>query len=88
MSNQLSHYLLQWNDLYIKLPVEGYHSFQQWVSHKDFSVSLREIYSERWASSGGLVGKNTPAMQEMRVQSLGQRAPVQKEMAAHSSMLT
>ena len=36
----------------------------------------------------GLVGKNTPAMQEMRVQSLGQRAPVQKEMATHSSMLT
>ena len=31
--------------------------------------------------------KNTPAMQEMRVQSLGQEDPLEKEMAIHSSIL-
>ena len=31
--------------------------------------------------------KNLPAMQEPRVQSLGQEDPLEKEMAAHSSIL-
>ena len=31
--------------------------------------------------------KNLPAMQEMRVQSLGPEKPLEKEMAMHSSML-
>ena len=31
--------------------------------------------------------KNLPAMQEPRVQSLGQEGPLEKEMAAHSSIL-
>ena len=31
--------------------------------------------------------KNLPAMQETRVQSLGQEAPLEKEMATHSSIL-
>ena len=31
--------------------------------------------------------KNLPAMQETGVQSLGQEDPLQKKMAAHSSML-
>ena len=31
--------------------------------------------------------KNLPAMQETRVQSLGQEDPLEKEMAAHSSVL-
>ena len=35
----------------------------------------------------GSVVKNTPAMQEMRVQSLGQEDPLEKEMAIHSSIL-
>ena len=30
--------------------------------------------------------KNPPAVQEMRVQSLGQEGPLQKEMAIHSSI--
>ena len=31
--------------------------------------------------------KNLPAMQETQVQSLGQEDPLEKEMAAHSSIL-
>ena len=31
--------------------------------------------------------KNLPVMQEMRVQSLGQEDPLEKEMATHSSIL-
>ena len=31
--------------------------------------------------------KNPPAMQEIRVQSLGQEGPLEKEMATHSSIL-
>ena len=39
---------------------------------------------------GGLVAKNLPAMQEMQetwVQSLGQKDPLEEEMAIHSSIL-
>ena len=36
----------------------------------------------------GAVAKNPPAMQETRVQSLGQEDPLEKEMAIHSSILT
>ena len=32
-------------------------------------------------------GKNLPAVQETRVQSLGQGDPLEKEMATHSSIL-
>ena len=31
--------------------------------------------------------KNLPEMQETRVQSLGQKVPLEKEMATHSSLL-
>ena len=36
---------------------------------------------------GGLVVKNLPAVQEMRVQSLGQEDTLEKEMATRSSIL-
>ena len=36
---------------------------------------------------GGSVVKNPPAMQETRVQSLGQEDPLEKEMATHSNIL-
>ena len=36
---------------------------------------------------GGSVVKNLPAMQETRVQSLGQEDPLEKEMTIHSSIL-
>ena len=35
----------------------------------------------------GSVVKNLPAMQEIRVQSLGREDPLEKEMATHSSTL-
>ena len=36
--------------------------------------------------SGGSVVKNLPAMQEMQVQSLGWKNPLEKEIATHSSI--
>ena len=36
---------------------------------------------------GGSVVKNPPAKQEMRVRSLGQEDPLEKEMATYSSIL-
>ena len=36
---------------------------------------------------GGSVVKNLPAIQELRVLSLGPEDPLEKEMATHSSML-
>ena len=36
----------------------------------------------------GSVVKNPPAMQEMRVQSLGRKDPLEKEMATHPSILS
>ena len=36
---------------------------------------------------GGWVGKNVPVMQEVRVQSLGQEDPLEKEMETHYSIL-
>ena len=36
---------------------------------------------------GGSAVKNPPAMQEIRVQSLGREDPLEKEMATHSSIL-
>ena len=40
-----------------------------------------------WGFPGGSVVKNLPAIQESRVQSLGQEDPLEKEMATHSSIL-
>ena len=40
-----------------------------------------------WASLIAQLVKNLPAMQETRVQSLGQEDPLEKEMATHSSIL-
>ena len=39
------------------------------------------------AASSGSVVKNLPTMQETQVQSLGQEAPLQEEMATHFSIL-
>ena len=36
---------------------------------------------------GGSDGKNLPTTQETQVQSLGQKDPLEKEMATHSSIL-
>ena len=36
---------------------------------------------------GGSVVKNSPAVRETQVRSLGQEAPMEKEMATHSSVL-
>ena len=41
----------------------------------------------KWASLVAQTVKHPSAMQETRVQSLGQEDPVEKEMATHSSIL-
>ena len=46
----------------------------------EFSTGMRGF-------PGSSVVKNLPAVQEMSVQSLGQKDPLEKEMASHSSIL-
>ena len=50
----------------------------QRVGH-DWATEQKDIM---WLS-----GKNPPAMQEMQIWSLGQEAPLEKELATHSSIL-
>ena len=44
-------------------------------------------YNSSWASLVVQMLNNLPAMQTMRVQSLGQEYPLEKAMATHSSIL-
>ena len=46
------------------------------------------VHVSSWGFPDSLVVKNLPAKWEMRVQSLGQKDPLEKEMATHSSILT
>ena len=49
----------------------------------------KAIFKDRWIQGfpGNSVVKNLPAIQETKVQSLGQEDPLEKEMATHSSIL-
>ena len=49
-------------------------------------IGKSKILRQREAPVARMI-KNLPAMQEMRVQSLGQEDPLEKEMATHSSIL-
>ena len=57
-------------------------SFYLWLS-----VWLQSVLILFQASLVAQAVKNLPAMQETRVQSLGQENPLEKEMATHSSTL-
>ena len=46
-----------------------------------------EIGIDIWASLVAKTIKNSPALQEIRVQSLGREDPMEKGMASHSSIL-
>ena len=48
---------------------------------------FRILYSEIWTSLVAQIVKNLPAMKKTWVQSLGQKEPLEKEMAVHSSIL-
>ena len=48
---------------------------------------LKLTFGFGWASLVAQTIKNTPAMQEMQVRSLGGEDPLEKEMATHSSIL-
>jgi hypothetical protein len=43
--------------------------------------------SRHWGFPNGSVVKNLPVVQEMRVQSLGWKDPLEEEMITHSSIL-
>ena len=45
------------------------------------------MFQKHWASPVAQMVKNLPAMQETQVQSLGQKDPLEKGMATHSSFL-
>ena len=51
------------------------------------SLGCSGVTSQVQGFPGGSVVKNLPAMQEMRVQSLGQEDPLKQEMATHSTIL-
>ena len=53
------------------------------ILHLEFITALLQERALSWGSAV----KNLPAMQEMRVQSLGGKHPLKKEMATHSSIL-
>ena len=67
--------------------------FQRTGGKNDFSSEIK-LFSNIMAHlyifrgfSGGTMVKNSFAMQEMRVRSLGQEDPLEEEMATHSSIL-
>ena len=52
-----------------------------------FLAPYQNSQSMNWASLVAQMVKNLPAMQDTRIQSLGQEDPLEKGMAAHSSVL-
>ena len=55
--------------------------------HTTVKVHIYCMVLEKMGFPEGSEIKNLPAMQETQVQSLGQRDPLEKEMASHSSIL-
>ena len=55
-------------------------------SFYSLTCSLKEFPSLLWGSLVAQRLKGLPAMQETRIQSLGWEDPLEKEMAAHSSL--
>ena len=56
-------------------------------SFTESSSQVRRGYSFLYFKRSSLTVKNLPAMQETKVQSLGWEDPLEKETAAHSSIL-
>ena len=54
-------------------------------SHMQFDFRGKIEYL--WGSPGSTVVKDSPAMQETPIRSLGQKNPLEKEMATHCSIL-
>ena len=51
------------------------------------ALKAGEVYLWTWASLVAQLVKNLPAMQETRVQFLGRKDPLEKEMATYSGVL-
>ena len=54
---------------------------KKWTTYKKLMDNISRGFS------GSSVVKNPPAMQEMQVESLGQKDPLEEKMATHSSIL-
>ena len=54
----------------------------------DFTFTFLQTYAQMWASLVTQTVKNLPVMQKTWVRSLGWEDPLEKGMAAHSSILT
>ena len=91
------HFLLSYIfDLFVEiLCVLPFFSPVRWVSFEPILWTLCQVnyylhfsmVLSCWGFPGGSVVKNLPAIQEMRVRSLGQEDPLEKEMATHSNIL-
>ena len=51
------------------------------------SLNFKQNFNRYWAFPSGSLVKNSPAKQEMWIQSLDQERPLEKAMATHSSIL-
>ena len=58
-----------------------------WLLPSMFLAPCQNSQSMNWASLVAQMVKNLPAMQDTRIQSLGQEDPLEKGMATHSSVL-
>ena len=63
----------------LKIPHAATKILRQGITHHSFWVTMASLVAQ--------TVKNPPAMQETRVQSLGQEDPLEKEMATYSSIL-
>ena len=66
-------------------PISAFYPGIQWVLNKEKYTSVHHVTI--WASLVAQMVKNSPAMHETRVQSLGGEDPLEKGMATHSSIL-
>ena len=62
-------------------------TFPKALCSRVLSYEIPKAFDILWASLGAQMVKKLPAMQETWVQFLGQEAPLEKEMAIHSSVL-
>ena len=68
----------------------GFHHTEipQMLKHPLLFDDFMSLLTTLWASLVAQLVKNSPAMQETWVRSLGREDPLEKKMATHSSILT
>ena len=61
--------------------------FMMYLIRMAWYLINNHVVYHTWGFPGGSAVKNLPAMQEMRVQSLGREDPLEEGMATHFSIL-